>query len=228
MKHPATMSVMVLRAWRQVSLVGALCLLSACSIGSPAPVASPSPFITARVSPVPVASPSPTAIDYLHGVNLPPFCPTSASDQAVCRVNMPGGSGGQATPTGHVGGSWSASSNESILFRIGWADSHQASCQAYIDDTTTTMTVDGVRVAFTQLPCVVAPASASNLPAGIAGLWWTDARYLGAPLSKGVHTASTTDVVNAPFTYYSGCANAQGCTLSAGTTTTFSVIVTVS
>jgi hypothetical protein len=141
---------------------------------------------------------------------------------------MAGGTGGQATPTGHVGGNWSASSNESILFRIGDVESTQAVCQAWINDDTVTMTVDRVGVAFTQLPCVVAPAGGTNLPTGIAGLWWTDTRYLGAPLSKGVHTASWTTVLNAPFTYYLSCAKASGCTLPAGTTETFSVIVTVS
>lgn len=173
-------------------------------------------------------SPSPVSSDYLHGVGLPPLCPISATDEAVCQVKLLGGTGGHNTPTGHVGGNWSATRSESVMFRIGWVDSHQASCQAYADNTTTTMTVDGHAVAFVVLPCRVAPAGEAGMAANTAGLWWTDTRYLSAPLSPGVHTASTTNTQNAPINYYTGCGNVSGCTSPAGTTTTFTVTVTMS
>jgi hypothetical protein len=176
----------------------------------------------------PVANPSPTASDYLHSVILPPLCPTSATDIPTCQVKLPGGTGGQNTPTGHVGGNWSATSSESVLFRIGDVETTQAQCQEYLAITTYTMTVDGSAVPFVRLPCVVVPAGEVGFSTDATNLWWTDARYLSAPLSPGTHTATTTFVFNAPFTYTAGCTNAAGCTTPSGATNTFSVIVTVS
>jgi hypothetical protein len=206
---------------RKIYLLGLAGMLGACSFGPP-PVAQSSP------SPTPASSAAPAPAAYLQSVALPPLCPTSAQDASVCQVRMPGGTGGKSTPTGHVGGNWSATSGESVLFRIGWVDSHQASCQAYIDGTTTTMSVDGHTVAFATVPCRLMPAAPVNLPADIGGLWFTDQRYISAPLSPGVHTASWTNVQHTAITYFTGCSNAAGCTTPAGTVATFSVIVTVS
>jgi hypothetical protein len=125
---------------------------------------------------------TPTAADrYLETIDLPPLCPVSAHDAPVCQVSPVPPNDGQAT------------SVEYILFRIGWADAMRASCDAYVRNTTVTMTVDGQPRSLVTLPCQhVVNFNGSGGPG-----WVTDARYLSPPLPPGTHTVAAQVVYNA-------------------------------
>src|SRR6202022_2927926 len=64
---------------------------------------------------------------YVQSIDLPPFCPVSASDATVCQVAP-----AQSRP-------FQATSVEYILFRIGWKDAMKVSCDAYTPHTKNTL-----------------------------------------------------------------------------------------
>jgi hypothetical protein len=121
-----------------------------------------------------------------------------------------------------------ASSSEYILFRVGWSDPEQQSCNAFASNTTTTITVDGRSVTFVALPCQLIPVGGQ--PANLVGQWFTDRRYLSPPLARGTHTASARIVYNAAVP--AACANnstdTPQCAVRAGTVQSFKKTVTVS
>jgi hypothetical protein len=132
---------------------------------------------------------------YLQSIDLPPYCPVSASDATVCQVAP-----AQSKP-------FQATSIEYILFRIGWADAMKASCDAYARNTTTTITVDGRAEPFVTEPCQLV----ANFNGGGGPNWVIDMRYLSPPLSPGTYTVGATIVYHASVPYWSGCPGTPPC-----------------
>ena len=170
-----------------------------------APTTTPTPAPTPTPSLAPTSTPAPalSVNRYLQSTDLPPACPVSASDAPVCAVNFP-------QPT-----NYQASAGEYVLFRVGWADASSASCDAFVRNTSTTMTVDGRAVAWVWVPCRFATSGPN------AQTWLADMRYLSAPLAPGTHTATATIVYNAAVPATSGAP------VPAGTTQTWTRTVTV-
>ena len=198
-------------------LAGFALTLIGCGGVNPIGPATPS---TPRVTPSPTVAPTsttsasstPSSGSYLSAWPLPPLCPLSAAGARVCQAPL-------------AGGNRQASGGESILFRIGWSDASEQSCNAYAGNTTIRITVDGQTESFVTVPCQF--FTASPFPSdGDTDQWVTDARYLSPPLSPGSHPASVTITYNAPVPYTSGCTKAP-CSIASGTVQPFHITVTV-
>jgi hypothetical protein len=106
--------------------------------------------------------------------------------------------------------SYQASSNQLILFRLGWGTQTQTQCQAFASHATVTFTFQGLQSAYDTLPCAQRPD----------GTWATDFRLLSQPLPPGSYVASARMLIDSEISDgYS--------TIPAGTVDNFSVTVVV-
>ena len=167
----------------------------------------------ARVTPPTTTTTTVPASSYLLTWPLPRACPTSAADADVCDASF--------VPTGST---YQVSAGEAILFDTGWEDATQQSCDAYLSNTTTTMTIAGQSVAVVSVPCQIVPYPV----AGMTNLWVTDERYLSPSLPPGTYSATAVIVIHAPIPYTTGCSTTPTPCLFPATTLTFTVSVTVS
>lgn len=201
--------------------------LIACGGGAPPPKPTDTPhqlpIPVHSAVPVPTSTPvvtgTPAAVspaNYLMTWPLPPDCPTRASDAAVCAVRIPGS-----------GTTEQASADEYILFREGWIDPTEQSCDEYASNTTATLTLDGRPVAMVTVPCqLVVPPSTNGCS---NNQWRFDMRYLSSPLSPGRYTAIATITYHHAVSGSSACTaeNPPSQTIAAGTVQTFRKTVTV-
>ena len=169
----------------------------------PTSTPSPTPNLTPTPGLTPTSPPAGTlAARYLQSADIPPLCPLAASDAPVCAISFP------------ASRSYHAAVDEYLLFRLGWADPSQLSCDAFVRNTTTTFTIDGRGVAWVWISCrfMTSGVNAQN--------WFADMRYLSAPLSPGTHSATAT------ITYNSAVPGTGG-GIPAGTVQTWTPTVTV-
>jgi hypothetical protein len=144
---------------------------------------------------------------YLHDPAAPPLCafPWTTPDPSVsvCQARF-------FAPR-------LALTSQSVLLRIGDAESSRADCVSYDSGVATTFAIDGQGVSITKIPCHDEPRV--NV-AGVMPVWGVDYRHFipAGTIAPGVHTVTWTSTYTRDVSYSLGCTDPSGrCTVSGGT-----------
>jgi len=180
------------------------------------PVVTAAAVVTVLASAAGVAS-AESASGYLHNLAMPPRCALTSEtpDPSAPICQLP-----------NFGAPRLALTSQSVILRIGDAESSRADCAAYSAGVTTTFAVDGAPVPITTQPCRFVPKLDDFQPFW----WWTEYRYLipAGSLAPGEHTVTWTATYNTDVSYSLGCTDPSGrCTVPAGTVVSSPTTLTI-
>lgn len=160
---------------------------------------------------------------YKNNLWAPSQCPTVVAYLPICQVAM-----ARVAPNGT--NTYNAANNDLIMFRLTHAEASLDECNAWVNNTTLTFTLDGTPQTYSSQACQYVASPVNNLFISQIGTWVADVRFTTGQyaLGPGLHTAVLTVMVNTPFTYTLGCTSASGlCTTKAGSTTTYTKNVNI-